>query len=156
MPTSTAAVKLSAVCTQSTLMANSPLMCIVTRPLPVEAGRYFKRDWTALLIFYRGWNDYKAGFGSLNGEYWLGLDKLNKLTTNNHKRYKLRVDLEDTTGKIFFAEYGYFALSSEQSKYQLSLGTYHGKPTVTLVCTTLFSILPLFLFFLLSFSLSFP
>ena len=67
----------------------------------------------------------------MNGEYWLGLDKLNKLTTNNHKRYKLRVDLEDTTGKIFFAEYGYFALSSEQSKYQLSLGTYlNGKSAV--------------------------
>lgn len=86
----------------------------------------FQKRLDGSVDFYRGWNDYKAGFGHLNGEYWLGLDKMNKLTTNNHKRYKLRVDLEDTTGKTVFAEYGYFAVSSEQSKYQLSLGTYHG------------------------------
>ena len=90
----------------------------------------FQKRLDGSVDFYRGWNDYKAGFGNLNGEYWLGLDKLNKLTANNHKRYKLRVDLEDTTGKTFFAEYGYFAVSSEQSKYQLSLGTYNGKSVV--------------------------
>ena len=116
----------------------------------------FQKRLDGSVDFYRGWNDYKAGFGHLNGEYWLGLDKMNKLTTNNHKRYKLRVDLEDTARNTAFAEYGYFAVSSERSKYQMSLGTYHGKPTVTLVCTTVFYILPLFLFFLLSFSLSFP
>ena len=87
----------------------------------------FQKRLDGSVDFYRGWNDYKAGFGNLNGEYWLGLDKQNKLTTNNHKRYKLRVDLEDTAGNMAFAEYGYFAVSSEQSKYQMSLGTYHGK-----------------------------
>ena len=86
----------------------------------------FQKRLDGAVDFYRGWNDYKAGFGHLNGEYWLGLDKLNKLTWNNYKRYKLRVDLEDTAGNSAFAEYGYFAVSSEQSKYQLSLGTYHG------------------------------
>jgi len=86
----------------------------------------FQKRLDGSVDFYRGWNDYKAGFGHLNGEYWLGLDKLNKLTSNNHKRYKLRVDLEDTAGNTAFAEYGYFAVSSEQSKYQMSLGTYHG------------------------------
>ena len=46
----------------------------------------FQKRLDGSVDFYRGWNDYKAGFGHLNGEYWLGLDKLNKLTTNNHKR----------------------------------------------------------------------
>jgi len=26
--------------------------------------------------FYRGWDDYVAGFGNLTGEYWLGMYKL--------------------------------------------------------------------------------
>ena len=104
----------------------------------------FQKRLDGSVNFYRGWNDYKAGFGHLNGEYWLGLDKLNKLTTNNHKRYKLRVDLEDTTGNTVYAEYSYFAVSGEQSKYQLSLGTYHGKRTVFTVYAAFF---PSFLLF---------
>ena len=114
----------------------------------------FQKRLDGSVNFYRGWNDYKAGFGHLNGEYWLGLDKLNKLTTSN-KRYKLRVDLEDTTGNTVYAEYGYFSVSSEQSKYQLSLGTYHGKRTVVTVYAVYFpSFFPSFLpsFLLPSFS----
>jgi len=73
--------------------------------------------------FYRGWNDYKRGFGNLNGEFWLGLDKIHRLTK---QRSKLRVDLEDTTGKTAYAEYDVFSVTSERAKYQLSIGTYSG------------------------------
>ena len=86
----------------------------------------FQKRLDGSVDFFRGWNDYKAGFGHLNGEYWLGLDKLNKLTTLNKKRYKLRVDLEDTVGSTVYAQYDYFAVSSEPSKYQISLGSYSG------------------------------
>ena len=89
----------------------------------------FQKRLDGSVDFYRGWNDYKVGFGHLNGEYWLGLDKLNKLTTLNNKRYKLRVDLEDTVGNTAYAQYDYFAVSSEQSMYQMSLGSYSGRLT---------------------------
>ena len=85
----------------------------------------FQKRLDGSVNFYRGWNDYKLGFGNLNGEFWLGLDKINRLTKSG--RYRLRVDLEDTTGKTAYAEYDHFAVSSERTKYQLSLGTYSGE-----------------------------
>ena len=32
--------------------------------------------------FFRAWDDYKRGFGNLNGELWLGLDKIHRLTVS--------------------------------------------------------------------------
>ena len=84
----------------------------------------FQKRLDGSVDFYRGWADYKRGFGNLNGEFWLGLDKINRLTKSNNR---LRVDLEDTKGKTAYAEYDMFAVTSERSKYQLSLGTYSGK-----------------------------
>ena len=84
----------------------------------------FQKRLDGSVDFYRGWNDYKKGFGNLNGEFWLGLVKINRLTSSD--RYKLRVDLEDTEGKTAYAEYNLFAITSERNKYQLSLGSYSG------------------------------
>ena len=83
----------------------------------------FQKRLDGSVDFFRGWDDYKRGFGSLNGEFWLGLDKIHRLTK---QRSRLRVDLEDTTGKTAYAEYDFFGVASENSKYKLSLGTYSG------------------------------
>ena len=83
----------------------------------------FQKRLDGSVDFYRGWDDYKRGFGNLNGEFWLGLDKIHRLTK---QRSRLRVDLEDTTGKTAYAEYDFFGVASENSKYKLSLGTYSG------------------------------
>ena len=74
--------------------------------------------------FYRGWADYKKGFGNLEGEFWLGLDKIHRLT--QALRNKLRVDLEDWSGNTAYAEYTHFGVSNETLKYKLSLGSYSG------------------------------
>ena len=74
--------------------------------------------------FYRGWADYKSGFGNLNGEFWLGLHRINRLTKTKNR---LPVDLEDTAGKTAYAEYSMFEVTSERTNYKLSLGTYSGK-----------------------------
>ena len=84
----------------------------------------FQKRLDGLVNFYRGWADYKGGFGNLKGEFWLGLDKINRLT--NSGRYKLRVDVEDIEGKTAYAEYDMFAVTSERTKYRLSLGKYNG------------------------------
>ena len=83
----------------------------------------FQKRLDGSVDFYRGWTDYKNGFGNLHGEFWLGLDKIHRLTTTI--KNKLRVHLMDTKGKTAYAEYNMLAVASE-NKYKLSLGTYSG------------------------------
>jgi hypothetical protein len=85
----------------------------------------FQRRLDGSVDFYRGWQDSKNGFGELDGEFWLGLEKMYRLT--RFGRNRLRVDLGDTAGNTKYAEYSYFAITSERSKYQLSLGGYSGE-----------------------------
>ncbi|XP_046861242.1 angiopoietin-related protein 7-like [Xenia sp. Carnegie-2017] len=85
----------------------------------------FQRRQDGSVNFYRGWKDYKQGFGDLKGEFWLGLEKIYRLTSA--RRNKLRVDLGDMSGKKTYAEYDYFAVKNENEKYQLSLAKYSDK-----------------------------
>ena len=84
----------------------------------------FQKRLDGSVDFYRYWDDYKNGFGNLNGEFWLGLDKIYRLTEK--KRNRLRVDLEETTGYTAYAEYDMFAVTNEATKYKLILGNYSG------------------------------
>ena len=84
----------------------------------------FQKRLDGSVDFYRYWDDYKNGFGNLDGEFWLGLDKIYRLTEK--KRNRLRVDLEETTGNTTYAEYDMFAVTNETTKYKLSLGMYSG------------------------------
>jgi len=74
--------------------------------------------------FFLDWSDYKVGFGDLNSEFWLGLDKIHRLTSDNNSM--LRVDLEDFEGNTAYAEYNMFNVMSENDKYKLILGNYSG------------------------------
>jgi len=74
--------------------------------------------------FYRGWDDYKLGFGDKSGEYWLGLDLIHEMTSRRKNR--LRVDLQDFEGNTRYAEYDIFFVDDETSKYKLTIGNYSG------------------------------
>lgn len=75
--------------------------------------------------FYRNWTEYRTGFGSLNGEFFIGLEKLHRLTAQ--QPFELFVYLEDFEGEVRYAHYDNFSVGSEQSFYQLnSLGRYEG------------------------------
>ena len=84
----------------------------------------FQKRRDGSVDFFRAWDDYKRGFGNLNGEFWLGLDRIHRLTVSGG--YKLRVDLE-YYNLVKYAEYNLFAVGSEGTKYKLSLGSYSGK-----------------------------
>ncbi|XP_020369579.2 microfibril-associated glycoprotein 4 isoform X1 [Rhincodon typus] len=87
--------------------------------------------WTVLqrrnngsVDFYRGWDDYKRGFGTADGEYWLGLENIHSLTAR--RQYELRIDLEDFENKTVYAKYRLFALSpnainAEENGYRLQV-----------------------------------
>ena len=57
----------------------------------------FQKRKDGLVDFFLGWDNYKRGFSDLKGEFWLGLDKIHRLTKSSSN--KLRVDLEDFDGK---------------------------------------------------------
>ncbi|XP_028391583.1 ficolin-1-like isoform X1 [Dendronephthya gigantea] len=82
----------------------------------------FQRRQDGSQDFYVGWSDYKAGFGDLNGEFWLGLDKIHRLTKSGQN--VLRVDLMDFRGAKRHAKYGTFSVADESDKYRLTIGSY--------------------------------
>ena len=84
----------------------------------------FQRRQDGSVDFYRGWNDYKSGFGQLTAEFWLGNDKIHRLTAARPN--SLRVELEDWNGVRVFAKYGKFKIGDEQVKYRLEVGSYSG------------------------------
>ena len=77
--------------------------------------------------FYRTWNEYKKGFGSLNNEFWLGNDKISLLTHIAGRTQALRVDLEDKKGNKRYALYRTVQVGSEAKKYKLTVGKYSGR-----------------------------
>ena len=88
----------------------------------------FQKRLNGSVDFYRCWNDYKHGFGDLKSEFWLGLDKIHRLTSDNNSM--LRVDLEDFEGNTRYAEYNMFGVMSEKDKYKLLLGSYSGRTVI--------------------------
>ena len=75
--------------------------------------------------FYRGWADYVAGFGNLKREFWLGLDRINCLTSAA-PRTELRVDLADFGGNYKYAQYSLFTVGNSGTNYTLKIAGYTG------------------------------
>ncbi|XP_066296744.1 angiopoietin-related protein 7-like [Branchiostoma lanceolatum] len=74
--------------------------------------------------FNRTWEEYKHGFGDINGEYWLGNENIHLLTSQ--KNFTLRIDFQDWEGKRAFAEYSTFRVSGESDQYRVHVAGYSG------------------------------
>ena len=106
-----------------------------SRPTPVnvycdmdsDGGGWtvFQRRYSGVVDFYRDWEDYRQGFGYVDGEYWLGLQNLHLLTSTS-AQYELRVDLQDFNGDRAYAKYNSFHIGEERLFFRLFLGEYEG------------------------------
>jgi len=74
--------------------------------------------------FFKNWVDYKFGFGSLRNEFWLGNEKIYRLT--KRKNMMIRFDLEDFDGNKKYAEYRSFYIDGENDNYRLHVNSYSG------------------------------
>ena len=83
----------------------------------------FQRRMDGSVNFYRNWTDYQQGFGDLSREFWLGLDKIHRLTSTASE---LRVDMQDFEGNSAYAQYTNFSVGDSASKYILTVSGYSG------------------------------
>ena len=74
--------------------------------------------------FYRGWGEYKRGFGNRSHEFWLGLDAIHALTKRGD--VSLRIDLKTFTGLNYHAKYLKFGVGAEITNYKLHVSGYSG------------------------------
>ncbi|XP_078666612.1 microfibril-associated glycoprotein 4-like [Branchiostoma floridae x Branchiostoma belcheri] len=83
-----------------------------------------QRRFDGSVDFNRPWGDFKYGFGSANGEQWLGLENMYRLTSQN--AYELYIELEDWDSVVKYAKYSLFSVGTSGSGYRLSVGGYSG------------------------------
>lgn len=90
-----------------------------------EAWTVIQRRKDKSIHFNRNWRDYKYGFGNLNTNFFIGLDKLHALT--EAQLHELWIQLKDFDDVEKDATYESFAIGGEEEKYPLTvLGTYSG------------------------------
>ncbi|KAF5923693.1 hypothetical protein HPG69_011091 [Diceros bicornis minor] len=68
--------------------------------------------------FNESWENYKYGFGRLDGEFWLGLEKIYSIVKQSN--YILRIELEDWKDNKHYIEYS-FHLGNHETNYTLHL-----------------------------------
>ncbi|XP_061195735.1 ficolin-1-like [Saccostrea echinata] len=74
--------------------------------------------------FKATWDEYKKGFGDVQGNYWLGNDLIHQLTTVYNS--SLYITMKKTDGHVYHAQYSSFSISNETDGYRLSLGKFSG------------------------------
>ena len=89
---------------------------VIQRRVPKRASNNQPRS------FAKNWRRYVNGFGVLERNLWLGLERMHQLTAATPM--EMRVDLVKSNGERTFARYGTFYIAGEDNKYQLTVEDY--------------------------------
>jgi len=68
--------------------------------------------------FYRTWDEYVRGFGDIDGEYWLGLETIHRLTKEGTEIY---FDIENHDGTRDYAHYKSFTVHGATTVYKMNV-----------------------------------
>ena len=83
----------------------------------------FHKRFNGAWDFYRGWEEYKNGFGDIREEFWLGNEKIHQLTEIPSQ---LRVEIKTKNDGNHYAKYSTFTVTNEASNYTLLVWFYSG------------------------------
>ena len=76
------------------------------------------------MSFNRNWAAYQQGFGDMNGEFWLGNDKIHRLTSTATTEF--RIDLTASGPSYGHAKFSNFQVHNNANKYWWSMNSYSG------------------------------
>ncbi|KAF4081751.1 hypothetical protein AMELA_G00164710 [Ameiurus melas] len=83
----------------------------------------FQRRNDGKTNFFRTWQEYRKGFGDLEGEFWLGNDFLHNLTTMTPMN--MRVDMRSGDESVY-AHYSTFSVDTMKKHYMMRVSGYSG------------------------------
>ncbi|KAK7099359.1 uncharacterized protein [Littorina saxatilis] len=84
----------------------------------------FQRRQDQSVDFYKGWEAYRSGFGDLQGNFWLGLDKLHNMTSSGD--FLLRIDLQKFDGTNGSGIYTGFHIAGVDQNFRLNFDSFAG------------------------------
>ena len=75
--------------------------------------------------FHRNWEEYKNGFGTLHGEFWIGNELIHQMTKHQTKETLIRLEGDHrNVGETIFVVFSGFSVGSEESNYEVNKGSY--------------------------------
>lgn len=72
----------------------------------------------------KNWEDYRTGFGSYLGNYWMGLEKIHEITSSGDYELFIGFRYFDEYYNQRYALYDTFAVGSEADYYKLTVSGY--------------------------------
>ena len=93
----------------------------------------FQRRRDGSVDFNRTWNDYKHGFGNIEGEFWFGNDNIHDLTKPSFapKKSQLLINMRmKGQSDTVYVKYNTFEITNEATKYVLKINGSSGNVTV--------------------------